>query len=479
MIPIKMAQTRLDGYKEYDKSDLDSILAKASRLVGRTLNDFIATDEVVLGGTHSKGLFGQIVESAYFLIDNNNLPLPDFQEVGLELKVTPIKKNRTGYVSKERLILTIINYDEVPTRGFRIFLDKDSHILIIFYLWKAEQNIFDYKFLKVVDWEPTPEELHMIREDWDVIEGYVMRGEAHHLSGRHTKYLEACTKGAGHGKDDRSQPFSDIPAKQRALAFKASFMTNLYHTYEGIGRNYGSDDSESIIHGDWSEKETFEAHITDYFKPYIGKTCAEIENALHLDLNPDSKQYYSTLALAMAGVKHKKRVREFEMAGIMMKTIRVRVDGKPKESMSFPAIVFDDLVKQVWDNSDFFEQLDHTFFSPVFAFTRKDTENQSRKDLVFKGAFFWTVPDADFDTIRSVWEDTKAKVLNDDFDHFTKMSDNPITHIRPHARNLQDTATYKGRPVKKVCFWLKDTYIQDIIRNNLDRRTDRLGPHFR
>ena len=140
-----------------------------------------------------------------------------------------MKKTSKGLVSKERLILGIINYDEVPTRHFDIFLDKDSHILIVFYLWEENTDIYDYEFLKVVDWEPTPEELRMIREDWSVIEGYVMRREAHLLSERHTKYLAACTKGVGHGKDMRSQPFSLEPAKQRALSFKASFMTELYH----------------------------------------------------------------------------------------------------------------------------------------------------------------------------------------------------------------------------------------------------------
>lgn len=464
-----MAQRRLDRYKPYDKTDPESILFRASALTNRTLRDFIKIGEVVIGGANTKGTFGQTVESGYFLISNNASPLPDFREAGIELKVTPMKKVGTKLVSKERLVLGIINYDEVPTRHFEIFTDKDSRILIVFYLWEENTDIYDYKFLKVVDWTPAPEELHMIREDWDIIEGYVMRGEAHLLSERHTKYLAANTKGVGHGRDLRSQPFSDVPAKQRALSFKASFMTSLYHTHKDINdlmKTIEPTDIASILHGEWPDDETFEEHIVRYYDRFIGKSCEEIEHMLGINLKDDSKQYYYSLTLAMAGVKGKKRIKEFEQAGIEVKTIRTKMNGKPKESMSFPYIRYDDMVEQEWETSDFYEQLDHEFFSPVFSFS-KDPKDQKRKELVFKGAFFWSIPDDDFVEIGNVWLDTKNKVLDDDFDHFIRMKDHPISHVRPHANDSSDMTTYKGRRVRKLAFWLKDAYIQDIIRKNL------------
>lgn len=463
-----MTQKKLDPFMPYDKSDEESILRRAAKLTGKTLNNMIEYGETVIGGTNTKGYFGQIVEEGYFQIENNNSPLPDFQDAGIELKVTPMRKIGKGLVSKERLILGIINYDEVPTRRFNIFLDKDSHILIVFYLWEENKDIMEYEFLKVVDWKPTPEELRMIKEDWDVIEGYIMRGEAHLLSERHTKYLAACTKGAGHGKDMRSQPFSIEPAKQRALSFKASFMTDLFYSHADVGEVLIDTvpETESIIHGSWSEKETFEEHILSYYRPFVGMTCGEIEIKLGIDLDDSSKQYYSTLAMAMAGIQKKKRIKEFEQAGIMMKTIRTMQNGKPKESMSFRYIRFEEMVDQTWEESDFYDDLDHEFFSPVFGFTA-DPSKQSRKELKFRGAFFWTVPDEDFEVIKSVWEDTRQKVENDDFDHFIGMKDNPISHIRPHARNSLDVTDYYGRKVKKVSFWLKDTYIEGIIDKHL------------
>ena len=73
-----MTQKKLDPFMPYDKTDEDSILRRAARLTGHSLNDMIEYGETIIGGTTTKGIFGQIVEEGYFLIENNSLPLPDF-----------------------------------------------------------------------------------------------------------------------------------------------------------------------------------------------------------------------------------------------------------------------------------------------------------------------------------------------------------------------------------------------------------------
>ncbi len=79
-------------------------------------------------------------------------------------------------------------------------------------------------------------------------------------------------------------------------------------------------------------------------------------------------------------------------------------------------------------------------------------KSQSRKDLVFKGAFFWTIPDGDMPAIESVWSDTKSKVFKNDFDNYIGMSGNPIAHVRPHACDSSNVAVFRGRKVRKVSF---------------------------
>lgn len=468
-----MTQKKLDPFMPYDKSDEESILRHAAKLTGNTLNQMMEYGEEIIGGTNTKGVFGQVIEEGYFLIENNNSPLPDFQDAGIELKVTPMKRIGKGLVSKERLILGIINYDDVPNRHFNIFLDKDSHILIVFYLWEEKKDIYDYEILKVVDWKPTPEELRLIKEDWDVIEGYIMRGEAHLLSERHTKYLAACTKGAGHGKDMRSQPFSLEPAKQRALSFKASFMTELFHSHVDVGETLIDSSaqlgSQSILLGEWGIGETFEEHVTHMLDRFIGKTCSQIEIEIGIDLSSSSKQYYSMLIRAMFGVTGKKHIKEFEEANISIKTVRIKLTGRPKESTSFPAFKSEELVKQTWETSDFFDQIDRELFIPVFQFNTSHPEDEDRKSLVFRGAFFWYIPDDDMELIKGVWEDTKQKIIEERFDEFVKASDNCIAHIRPHGKDSSDVDTYNGKQFVKKSFWLNDTYMMGVISSNLKK----------
>ncbi len=457
----------------YDEGDVKSILKYASKLTDKTMRDVLGKDSGYVSGKNTKGYFGQLVEKDYFYIDNNSISAPDFATVGLELKVTPMKRQQKGLVSKERLVLGIIDYNEVPSKHFRIFSDKNSHILIVFYLWSPDTDLYDYRILKVVDWTPSREDLRIIKEDWDVIEGYVQRGEAHLLSERHTKFLAACTKGAGHGGDMRTQPFSDIPAKQRALSFKQSYMTSLFNKSRDVSETVvdvstiKEPDDSTLFVEEWDEGTGFEAYILRRFNRFKGKSCKEIEEILGIDLDDGPKQYYSTLTLAMMGVKNKRRVKEFEEAGIKMKTVRLRKDGSSKESMSFPAFKYEELVEQSWETSDFYEQIDHEFFFPVFQFNTSNPAGESRKELTFKGAFFWSVPDKDFQTIGQVWEDTKEKVLREDFDHFVRSSDGRISHIRPHARNSNDTYPYNGKQYVKRCFWFNDKYIADVVRRNL------------
>ena len=463
----------------YDDSDPVSILQYAGRLTGKTLDELISGGEIVIGDTHSKGRFGQILEEDYFHIPNNSLPEPDFRKVGMELKVAPMKGKGGKLTAKERMVLGIINYDEVPKKGFRIFLEKGSHILIVFYHWKENTDVHSYRILKVVDWRPTDEELRLILDDWKVIEGYILRGEADLLSERQTKYLAANTKGAGHGKDERSQPFSDRPAKQRSLSFKAPFMTALFRSHPDVNEVFfepslkEEDDSDTIFKGTWSEDQPFEEYVIARFDRFIGKSCQEIEEMLDIELNESSKQYYYTLTLAMLDVRGKKRVKEFEEAGIIIKTVRIKLDGRPKESMSFPAFKYEELVDQTWETSDFYSQIDHEFFIPVFQFNTSDPKNEGRKELTFRGAFFWYVPDEDFKVIQKVWEDTQASVMRMDFDHFIGSAQRRIAHVRPHGRNKKDTYPFRGGHYTKRSFWFNDSYIKEVIRENLDRSKSR------
>lgn len=78
--------------------------------------------------------------------------------------------------------------------------------------------------------------------------------------------------------------------------------------------------------------------------------------------------------------------------------------------------------------------------------------------------------------VRKVWKETKQilidgleveKVNGKNYNNFPKASDNPICHVRPHARNAQDVDELPdGRMFPKQCFWLNKEYILSQLDEN-------------
>ncbi len=193
---------------------------------------------------------------------------------------------------------------------------------------------------------------------------------------------------------------------------------------------------------------------------YVGKSAFEIEESLGERLNPDSKNYCRSLSDRILQADPE-MYRQLRNSNISIKTVRLSEGGGPRESMSFPAFRFDEMVKQEWDSSDFKRQLSARFFFIIF----ENITSEDESDLVLKNAGFWSIPDTDLKRISTVWEDTKNKVLEKRYSEFIGKTKNPYAHVRPHGQSSADTYEYEGEQVKKYCFWLNNTYVAEIIRD--------------
>jgi hypothetical protein len=68
-----------------------------------------------------RGKLGTLVEKYYFNHQPPNDHNPDFPEAGVELKVTGVLKHKSGkWVAKERLVLTMINYEHIMSKNHGI-----------------------------------------------------------------------------------------------------------------------------------------------------------------------------------------------------------------------------------------------------------------------------------------------------------------------------------------------------------------------
>ena len=459
---------------EYDKRNPSSIEAYAQRLVGKTFRQVWEEDEQqspqyireegAYGSTdvdekkRNKGNLGQIIEEKFFHYECNSDSRADFHDAGVELKVTPYKINKNGSISaKERLILTMIDYFSVVNESFENshMWRKSRLILLIYYLWQQDikQNI-DYKIGYSRLFTPPEQDLMIIKHDYQVIVEKIRAGRAHELSEADTLYLGAAPK-ASTSADRRKQPFSDELAKPRAFAFKNSYMTYVLNTYILPGKKT----YEPIMSDETSD--SFEEYVTGKIAGYRGRTVGDL--CMEFDIEKKPKSLEAMLAYRILGIKGN-RAEEFEKANVVVKTIRVGSNGKIKESMSFPAFKFKELIQEEWEDSTFGNYLRETRF--LFVVYKFDENGELR----LKGSQFWNIPYDDLENeVKQVWEKTvdvikeglRVDIVNGARrNNLPKASENRVSHVRPHAQNANDTYELPdGRMYPKQCFWLNNSYI--------------------
>ena len=169
----------------YDATDEESILSYAFHLEGQTLNEAIPNYERTFNG--GRGTFGLILETGYFGLDRNNESRPDFEDAGIELKSSPLKRLRNGELrAKERISLSMIDYNKLASERGPLnstsFWSKINRMLLVFYEYSQELSALDYPIRVVSLWEFPHDDKLVLAKDWELIKSYVDKGQAHLLS---------------------------------------------------------------------------------------------------------------------------------------------------------------------------------------------------------------------------------------------------------------------------------------------------------
>lgn len=456
--------------RKLTKEEIEKI---GEKVVGRTFGE-LCDFKYNLENFDYKGGMGVLMEENVFQYDANNDSNPDFYDAGIELKVTPIKKNKNGtYSAKERLVLNIINYMEEYKNTFETssFWHKNNTLYLMFYLWEEGIPRSDYRIIKQMLFNYPEEDLLIIKQDWELIVSKIKKGLAHEISEADTFYLGACTKGKNK-KSLRKQPFSDIPAMQRAYCLKTSYMTNLVRNR--VIKNY----QEKIITIEELKQNSFEEVIYKKINNFIGKSREELIKLFNL--NAKSKDVIERIFAKMLGIAGKVNdIDEFQKANITCKTIRVNENNTITESMSFPAFKFTEIIKEKWGNSI----LRKTFSETKYLFVIFKEKN---KIFYFEGIKFWNMPLSVLDNeVRQVWDKTiniiktgnivksQKRLANGKlivYNNFPGISENHVAHVRPHAINSSDCYELPVADLltgvtkyTKQSFWLNNEFIESIV----------------
>jgi len=455
----------------FDEKSAVSIIEFAKLLKNSTLREK-CREEIESHSYKWKWNFWQILEKYYFWYEPNSDPNPDFPEVWLELKATPLKTLKNWDIrAKERLVLNIIDYCKVYTESFEesSFWKKNSHLLIVFYLYEKDKNILDYLIKLVDDWKYPEEDLKIIKRDWEIINQKIKDWKAHELSEWDTFYLWACTKWSKWW-NPRKQPNNTIDAKQRAYSLKQGYLNHII-------ANISGDDKETywkvLNHQDFQKEESLEDIFVSHFKRFYWKKLSEIEDSFNYKFNRKAKNYYSILSKKILWISVDSKIEEFEKADIEIKTVRLKENNLPKENISFPNFDWVELISQEWDESSFKNILEKKFFFVFFQY--------QGDELILRKVKFWNMSSSDIEEARDVWNKaievvsswTIVKEVTDKWKRYTnlpKKSENRISHVRPHARNKNDTLDLPvpdlltwDKAYMRHCFWLNAGYVRDEI----------------
>ena len=275
----------------------EELVYKAKQAEGKTFGEIDKSGRIE--NERAKGQLGQIIEESFFGYEVNSNSEPDFAELGIELKVTPVRRNKNGTLSaKERLVLNIINYhEEVQTKFENSSVwNKNQEILMMFYEWIPKVKRAEYQILKSYLHKFPEDDLAIIKQDWEFIVQKIIDGRAHELSEADTNYLAASTKGANRSSL-RTQPFNEVMAMQRAFSLKQSYMTTL------VRKVIRQQDLVKFTTSTELKEKTLNQLLEEKFAPYIGNTLDDISETIGLSVNYGSKSFLPSFISSLLGIK--------------------------------------------------------------------------------------------------------------------------------------------------------------------------------
>ena len=446
----------------------EALLRHADRLVGRSLADLYPAE--ALGTVVAKGSIGQLVQRAHFGLPLDNRAEADFARLGVELKVTGATKTQSGqWRAKERLVLSIIDYFGIANESFEssAFVRKNAVLLLIFYMYQAGVSADQIRFLTAGYWELLERDLPQIKRDWQHIARTVRSGRAHHLSEADTLYLGAAVKGAGRGRNLRTQPHSSKPAKQRAFSLKPAYLNYVLDELLG-GQETAQSNTEQLTDVDGSR--SVEDLVKERLAPFQGMREEEIAARLGVDYSMKEKGRRPRYVRRILGVAGRGDIEEFRRAGIILKTVPLDSWGYPTERMSFKPIDYRAVVEEEWETSELRNTLINkmllVFFRSSGEGRCKLSDSQCRLDVVR----FWQMSEDFLDNeVRAVWEDTVAKIRVGNYADFLTANDTKHVFVNTHGRNRDDLVpTPQGGLEKRRSFWLDRPMTHQIYQQEFN-----------
>ena len=157
-------------------SDEQQLLTYAKKLEGLRFSEISALigqlDEK--HRKHTKGVAAKVIETEYFGIPTNSSEKPDFEDLGIELKVSPLRylEKVDLYTTKERNVIKMVDYNEIAEIEHWTDMkvsQKLQRVLYVLYVHDNNVNAWDWKVVKTFLWSPNSSQSTKIQTDHEIM----------------------------------------------------------------------------------------------------------------------------------------------------------------------------------------------------------------------------------------------------------------------------------------------------------------------
>jgi DNA mismatch repair endonuclease MutH len=200
---------------------------------GRKIGDILRELNLERHSHFKKGASGLIVENLLGL-GNNGSPMADLIELNIEIKTLPLQLHNLKV--KEPTQIKMINFMEVAKETWETAKIRSKIETIFWVVYGVPRSSITKKSLGqenyvLIDWfidVPDNQAKSIFRQDWELIQSYIIKGEGDKLSCSMGIYIEPKTKGKNN-QDLTSAPDEKgglTKVRRRAFYFKKNYTNN-------------------------------------------------------------------------------------------------------------------------------------------------------------------------------------------------------------------------------------------------------------
>ncbi|HIF9381428.1 TPA: DNA mismatch repair endonuclease MutH [Photobacterium damselae] len=211
----------------------NELLQRAQELAGLTLGELAYQAEIIVPPDlrRDKGWVGQLLEW-HLGASAGSKPVPDFAELGIELKTIPIGYNGKPLETTFVCVAPLIGVQGLSWQQSHI-RHKLARVLWIPVEGERDLPLADRHVGSPLIWSPSAQEEAQLQQDWEELMDMIVLGQVEQITARHGEVLQLRPKAANskaltEAYGANGQPIKTLP---RGFYLKTNFTAAILERY--------------------------------------------------------------------------------------------------------------------------------------------------------------------------------------------------------------------------------------------------------